>query len=145
MRMLSKKLIWELTIVWWRERMTSGKETTVLCLNQMNLRLETSLLALPQGDGERETTGIRKWLWAVWERRSPARLILSSQRLICSPRFPTQCALLQRQQGVPSYGTAWVLDMLSSQVWRGQADGEKWSFSVVCNAGRGGFCPGLKT
>lgn len=58
--------------------MTSGKEMTVLCLNQMNLRQETSLLALPQGGREKEGTGIRNWLWAAWEGRSPARLVPSS-------------------------------------------------------------------
>lgn len=65
-------------MVWWRARMASGKEMTVLCVNQMNWRLETLLLALPQGGREKDSIGIRNWLRAVWKGRSAARLICPS-------------------------------------------------------------------
>lgn len=65
-------------MVWWRARMASGKEMTVLCVNQMNWKQETVLLALPQGGREKDSTGVRNWLWAVWEGRSAARLICPS-------------------------------------------------------------------
>lgn len=116
-----------MTIVWWRGSMTSGKETTVLCLNQMNLRHKMSLLALPQGVREKEGMGIENR--AVWKGRSPARFTLCSWLLAVGKQGWS--APQGSQHSVHSCETNGALRMLSSQLWRVQANGEEWSFSVV--------------
>ncbi|TRZ25676.1 hypothetical protein HGM15179_001487 [Zosterops borbonicus] len=42
-----------------KTKMASGKEMRVLCVNQMNWRQETLLLALPQDGREKDSIGIR--------------------------------------------------------------------------------------
>lgn len=139
-------------MVWWRARIASGKEMTVLCVNQMNWRQETLLLALPQGGRGKDSIGIRNWLWAVWEGRSAARLICPSWLLAmgkpdCSGPQRSQHSVRScdgsKQGGGAAVGQAelWMFCHPKRGGCKPVVDNDH---SVLCCAERGGICPGLK-
>lgn len=135
-------------MVWWRPRMASGKEMTVLCVNQMNWRQETVLLALPQGGREKDSAGIRNWLWAVWEGRSATRLICPSWLLAMGK---PDCSGPQGSQHCDSSKKGWGAAVGQAELWMfccpkygGCKPVLDKDHSLVCCAGRGSVCPGLK-